>query len=572
MTTDDAVAGPVRPAIVLLTRDDGTRRIVEDALHRRYGADYDVHTFGDVATTHDELARLTAAGTPVALALVALGTDDPDGLEVLEHLPVDRTCVRVALVRWGDWSTTRPIFDAIGMGAIDRWITCPGLPVDEEFHTAVTEYLEEAATRRGTRFEVVRVVGERWDPRTQHLRDLFDRNHLPAGFYDATAPEGRAVLRAAGLADPALPVVLLHYQQVPTVLQRPTDIQIADAFGLFEPVGRDEVFDLAIIGAGPAGLGAAVYAASEGLRSIVVEQEAVGGQAGTSSLIRNYLGFPAGISGGRLAFRAYEQAWTFGARFHFMRSVTGLAADGDERRLTLSDRGTVRAATVVLATGASYKRLGVPSLDGLSGRGVFYGATVSEAPAMRGRQVYVAGGGNSAGQAAVHLARYADHVTLLVRRQGLETTMSEYLRREIASTPAITVRTRSEAVAGTGTDFLETLTLRDLDTGAEETVPGVLFVLIGAEPHSQWLAGSVARDRWGYVLTGADLTGGRGTAAPAPEDPTWPAERPPAMLETTMPGVFAVGDVRHGSVKRVASAVGEGALAVSLVHQHLARR
>ncbi|PFG39591.1 thioredoxin reductase (NADPH) [Georgenia soli] len=545
-----------RPAIVLLSREPGMRALVQRALRRRYEQDYQVRVHGDVASLRETLGQLRADETPVALLMVGYGEEEPDGLSVLESLEVDRTALRVTVVRWGDWSAARPIFDAIGMGLVDRWITVPELETDEEFHRTVSEFLDDAASRRGTSFEAVRLVGHRWDGRTQHLRDLFDRNHIPTGFYDAATPDGRAVLLGAGVQDPTFPVVLLHFRRDATVLQNPTDIQIADAFGLFEPFGEEEEFDLTIVGAGPAGLGAAVYAASEGLRTIVLETEAVGGQAGTSSLIRNYLGFPSGISGSRLAFRAYEQAWTFGARFHFMRAATGLARSGDHLSVRLSDHSSVRSAAVIVATGAAYRRLGVPELETLTGRGVFYGATVSEAPAMRGQQVYVAGGGNSAGQAAVHLARYAEHVTILVRRPTLAETMSEYLIKEIDAAPNITVRPRTEVVGGTGTEFVESLRLRDVGTGAEEEVPGVLFVLIGAEPRSHWLGDDVAKDRRGYVLTGDA----------APHEPGLPT---PALLETSVPGVFAAGDVRHGSVKRVASAVGEGALAVSLVQPHL---
>ncbi|WP_127125186.1 FAD-dependent oxidoreductase [Georgenia sp. SYP-B2076] len=594
---------PARPAIVLVSRDDGVRGSVGAELRRRYGADYAVVDLATPETASEALATFAADDVPVALVLVGYGGRDPDGLaELVSLAPLDRSALRVALVRWGDWSTTRPIFEAIGLGTVDRWIARPEVPADEEFHRSVTEFLEEAASRRGTpRFEAVRLVGERWSPRAQQLRDLFARNRIPTGFYDAGSDAGRAVLESVGLASPALPVVMLRFRPGTPVLQNPTDIEIADAFGIFEPVGADELFDVVIVGAGPAGLGAAVYAASEGLRTLVLEVDAVGGQAGTSSLIRNYLGFPDGVSGGRLAYSAYEQAWTFGARFHFMRAATAVRRDGDLCLVRLSDSAVVRTRAVIAATGAAYRRLGVPALEALQGRGVFYGSTVSEASAMTGRQVFVAGGGNSAGQAAVHLARYAAQVTVLVRRATLTDTMSEYLIREIESAPNIDVRYRCEIVGGAGEDFLTALVLRDLDTAVEETVSGVLFVLIGATPRSDWL-GAVARDGAGFVLTGADVLGapdaagpgdgragdggarrggpgvagsgvaGPGDGGPAGDGHAWPQGRAPLLLETSMPGVFAVGDVRHGSVKRVASAVGEGALAVSVVHGYLASR
>jgi thioredoxin reductase len=359
-------------------------------------------------------------------------------------------------------------------------------------------------------------------------------------------------------------VVQLRFRPERTVLQNPSDIDIASAFGLFDVPDAETVHDVVVVGSGPAGLGASVYAASEGLVTLVLEPEAVGGQAGTSSLIRNYAGFRNGISGNKLAFTAFQQAWSFGSTFHFMRAASGLTSTDDGlHRLTLTDGTSVQARTVVIATGAAWRRLGVPGLEALTGKGVFYGAAVTEAPAMRGRHVFVVGGGNSAGQAAVYLSRYADRVTVLIRRADLSATMSDYLIKELEALPNVDIRGRAQVVGGTGSEFLETFTVRDVDTGAETVESGVLFLLIGSEPRTEWLAGTLACDRWGFLLTGAEL-------APDDVSPRWPLDRPPALLETSVPGVFAAGDVRSGSVKRVASAVGEGALAVTLVHAHLA--
>jgi thioredoxin reductase (NADPH) len=317
---------------------------------------------------------------------------------------------------------------------------------------------------------------------------------------------------------------------------------------------------VAVVGAGPAGLSAAVYASSEGLRTVVVEPLAMGGQAGTSSLIRNYLGFPRGISGGRLAANAYQQAWAFGATFLWSRSVASIAAEADLRILKLSDGSRLTSRTVVLATGADWRRLDVPALNELQGRGVFYGAAVSEARAMTGKNVYVLGGGNSAGQAAVYLSRFAGQVTIVIRRHALTETMSDYLIREIGSAANIAVRTRVLVVDAQGSHVLESLVLEDLDGGGTETVPAdALFVLIGSTPHTDYLGESVLRDDWGFVLTGPDL----------PHAAAAPTGRRPLMFETSLPGVFAIGDVRHGSVKRVASAVGAGAMAVAMVHEYL---
>jgi thioredoxin reductase (NADPH) len=346
------------------------------------------------------------------------------------------------------------------------------------------------------------------------------------------------------------------------VLADPSRAEVAEALGVrTTPAGGR--YDVAVIGAGPAGLAASVYGASEGLATVVLEPEAIGGQAGTSSLIRNYLGFPMGVSGADLAVRAYTQAWNFGAEYVY-GNAAGLRPEGSDLVVTLADRHEVRARAVVVASGMAYRRLGIPALDALTGAGVFYGAAASEAQAMKGCEVFVAGGANSAGQAAVHLARYAARVTVLIRAHSLAESMSEYLIREIESAPNITVRRRVAVTGGAGRGRLESLTVTDLDSGAAQQVAAMaLFVMIGAEPRTQWLPEAVRRDESGFVLTGADLLiEGR-------PDETWPLRRLPMFLESSLPGVFAVGDVRHGSVKRVASAVGEGSIAISLVHDHL---
>ena len=555
------MAESLRAALVVLSRDDEVRGTVTAELERRYGRDYAVVSCAEPAEAGGQLAD---AGLPVAALFGGMGGVDPDGLTVLRGLHREHPdAMAVAVVRWGDFDTARPIFEALTLGQLDRWLYVPEVVGDEEFHRGVTEILEEWSARRGGGFEAVRMIGDRWSPRAQHLRDLLGRNRIPLGFYDADSDDGRAILAGLHLESPRLPVVQLRFRPGRPVLEDPSDLDIADAFGLLTPLPQDAVYDVVVVGSGPAGLGASVYAASEGLRTLVLEPEAIGGQAGTSSMIRNYPGFPTGISGNRLAFSAYLQAWAFGSTFHFMRSAQGLTVEDGLLRVALSDGTAVVSRTVVLATGAAWRRIGVPELEAFTGRGVFYGAAVSEAPAMRGRHVFVVGGGNSAGQAAVHLSNYADRVTVLIRRGSLAETMSDYLIRELEALPNVDIRPRAQVVGGTGSDFLESVTLRDLDTGAETVEPGVLFVLIGSEPRTDWTGGALARDRWGFLLTGARLL----------EDdvaPRWPLERPPALLETSTPGVFAAGDVRAGSVKRVASAVGEGALAVTLVHAHLA--
>jgi thioredoxin reductase (NADPH) len=374
-------------------------------------------------------------------------------------------------------------------------------------------------------------------------------------FHPADSADGRAVLQ--GVDRPAGPLpVLVRFDG--HVLAAPTNEEIAVALGVRHAFMAG-VFDVVVIGAGPAGLSAAVYAASEGLRTIVVDRESIGGQAGTSSLIRNYLGFPVGIGGAELCNRALDQAWSFGADTSVLREVSGLRADGGHRIVVLADGTRITARSVVLATGARYQRLGIARLEAFVGSGVFYGGGITEGPAMAGQHVYVVGAGNSAGQAATHLARYAARVTMIVRGDRLGTSMSDYLVKSIEATPTIDVQLRTTVIDGHGTDRLHDLVLHDTATGRTRTEQaGAVFVLIGAQPHTGWLPPEIRRDDKGFVLTGEHLAGAGPSRAPLP-------------LETSMPGVFAAGDVRHGSVKRVASAVGDGSISVRSVHQYLAR-
>jgi thioredoxin reductase (NADPH) len=435
---------------------------------------------------------------------------------------------------------------------------------DEEFHRMITEFLREWSSQRDGGFEPVQVIGERWSARSQELRDIFARYRIPAGFYDAASGPGRQRLHDLGLAEPELPVVVVRFAAERSTLVNPSNRQIADAFGVMTPIPPGEVFDVVVVGAGPAGLAAAVGASSEGLSTVVIEQEAIGGQAGTSSMIRNYPGFSQGTSGDKLAQEMWRQAWAFGTTFLYMRQLQRLSGSGGHYRLALSDGSVLAARTVIITTGVAYRRLGIPALEALQGRGVFYGTAASEAPAMRGRNVFVVGGGNSAGQASLHLAKWARQVTILVRTPSLAASMSDYLVRQIGATPNIDIRYRVQVATGTGTGVghLQSLVLQDTASGQRRTVPAdALFILIGAQPRTDWLGQAVDRDRWGFILTGPDL----------PTSAHWPAGRPPLPLETSLPGVFAAGDVRRGSVKRVASAVGEGAATVPLVHRHLAR-
>jgi thioredoxin reductase len=554
--------GDERAAIVIVCRDARARETLHREVSGRYGVDYRVLVCAEPGEVEPVIRQLLAAGTPVAMVIGGVGETDPDGIEVLARVrAIDRTVSRVAAVRWGEWDTARPVFGAITMGKIDHWVTRPVQSPDEEFHESITRFLGEWSSLHGGGFEAVQVIGEHWSARSQELRDTFSRNGIPIGFYDAGSAPGRRLLRELGAEAAELPVVVIRFGGQLSVLGDPSNLEIADAFGLMTPIPDGEVFDVAVVGAGPAGLATAVYASSEGLRTVVVEREAIGGQAGTSAMIRNYPGFAQGVSGARLAFEAYTQAWYFGTTFLFMRQLEGLAREDGHYQLRLSDGGTLCARTVVITTGATYRRLGVPALEDLHGRGVFYGAGVSEAPAMRGRKVYVVGGGNSAGQAALHLAKWAYQVTVLVRSASLTDSMSDYLIREIDAAPNVAVSYGVQVVGGAGTDRLESLVLEETKSGARYSVPADgLFALIGSEPHTGWLGETVARDRSGFILTGQDVPDDAATG--------WPS-RQPLPHETSLPGVFAAGDVRHGSVKRVASAVGEGAITVPLVHRYL---
>ena len=410
--------------------------------------------------------------------------------------------------------------------------------------------LEWAEAQRTSPYAVA-VVGESWSGRAYELREALGRCAMPHSFHLADSKDGRAFVEQAG-TDAKLPLVVFPNG---TVLHDPTNTELARASG--SPVNPERMeFDLIIVGAGPAGLSAAMYGASEGFSTLVVDEGGVGGQATSSSLIRNYLGFPRGVSGRRLAQNAHQQAWVFGASFAFMQRVADIRADGDELAVSLSEGACVRCRAVLLATGATYNRLDVPELEALNGAGVYYGSAASEASRVVGRDVYILGGANSAGQAALYLARFARNVTLVVRGDALEAGMSHYLVRQAEATPNLTVRVGTEVVGGGGNARLEQLVLRTRADGRDETVAAdALFLMIGAHPRTDWLPPAIERDERGFVLTGSDLPAG-----------AWPLDRDPFLLETSLPGVFAAGDVRHGAVKRVAAAVGEGSVAIQFLH------
>ncbi|WP_203702484.1 FAD-dependent oxidoreductase [Asanoa iriomotensis] len=539
-----------RPVLVAVDQDAGALRDVERELRDRYGRHYRVMSFHSPQEAQACLEDLSDSGDEVALVLSGQRPSGATGIELLDAARrLHPHAKRGLVIAWGDWGdpeTGQAIFDSMARARIDHYVLRPSEPPDEAFHHAISSLLLGWADARRALPYTIHIVGESWSGRAYELRNLLGRCAIPHSFCLADSNEGRTLLADADAREP-LPVVIFPNGKV---LTDPSNVDLATAAG--SAVNPDRIdFDLVIVGAGPAGLSAAVYGASEGLRTLVVDEGGIGGQATSSSLIRNYLGFPRGVSGRRLAQRAYDQAWIFGANFAFMQRVTQLRREGDGLAVTLSDSGRVRARAVLIATGADYRRLGVPTLEALNGAGVFYGGPMSEAPAMVGRDVYVLGGANSAGQAAVYLARYARRVTLVVRASSLAAGMSHYLVREVEATPNVSVRLGTEIVGGGGSGSLERLVLRGV---AEETVDADgLFVMIGARPFTEWLPPEIDRDAQGFLLTGEDVR-------------AWPLARRPFLLETSMPGVFAAGDVRHGSVKRLASAVGEGSIAIQLLH------
>jgi thioredoxin reductase (NADPH) len=551
------------PAIVVCSGVAERRAAVVAQLEERYASRYAVLSAPTPSDTADLLGDAARRGQQVAVLL----SDDPGDLDggrtvfrlASELFPDARRGLLVEWGAWGDRDTADLVLRLMAEGQIDYYVIRPWHSPDEYFHRTVTEFLVEWDRAIGLRPREVSVVGERMGARSHEVRRLLAHSGIPHRFVDRSTSEGEELLHEAHVPAGSDTVVLLHDGRV---LVDPTDAELAAAYGLVVHVDDDAEFDVVVVGAGPAGLAAAVYASSEGLRTLVVERSSIGGQAASSSLIRNYLGFSRGISGAELTQRAYQQAWVFGCQFAHVTSAASLEHTEEGLVVGLGPGHRVRCASVVLATGVSYRRLDVPELERYESAGVYYGASAFDARGLRGGRVHVVGGGNSAGQAALHFARYAQQVTLLVRQASLAASMSQYLIDTLAAA-GVVVRFRSAVVGGDGAGRLQRVVIRDLDTGAssEEPTDGV-FVLIGALPRTQWLPDSVLRDEWGYVLTGTDVV------EDGPPD-AWPHEGAPLPLETSLRGVFAVGDVRRGSVKRVASAVGEGSVVVTSVHQRV---
>lgn len=551
-----------KPILLSVDDDPEVSRAVERDLRRKFGGDYRVMRAESGPAALDALEKLTLRGDQVALLLVDQRMPVMTGVEFLERaLKIYPKAKRVLLTAYAD---TDAAIRAINAVRIDYYLIKPWDPPEQNLYPFLTDLLEDWKGANRPAFDGMRVVGHRWSPQSHALREFLGRNLIPYQWVDLDASsEGPALVdRAAqGGERPKLPMVLFSDG---AVLGDPDPTAVAERVGLKTRAERP-FYDLAVVGAGPAGLAAAVYGASEGLKTIIVEREAPGGQAGTSSRIENYLGFPAGLSGADLTRRGVAQARKFGAEILNPQEVRKVSIDGQYRVLTLGDGSEISARCLVVATGVSYRMLDIPGAESLTGAGMYYGASTAEAINCKDEDVYIVGGGNSAGQAAVHFAQFARQVTILVRGAGLGATMSQYLIDQIAATPNIRVEPRTQVSAVAGNDHLECITVECADGQRQVRNTNSLFVFIGAAPRTDFLSDTVVRDKNGFILTGADLiVNGKRPAG-------WPLDRDPFLLEASVPGIFCAGDVRHQSIKRVASAVGEGSIAVQFTHQYLAQ-
>ncbi|RAY13535.1 fused response regulator/thioredoxin-disulfide reductase [Actinomadura craniellae] len=546
------------PAILTVDDDPAVSRAVARDVRRRYGDRYRVVRAESGRAALEALREIKLRGERVALLLADHRMPEMNGIEFLEAaMDLFPAARRVLLTAYAD---TGAAIDAINLVDLDHYLLKPWNPPEENLYPVLDALLEAWLAAPDPAVGETRVVGHRWSAPSFKTRDFLARNLVPYRWLTTDEPEGRRLLAAAGVGPDDVPLVVTPDGKS---LVKPSAAELAQHVGLITSPAAD-FYDVVIVGAGPAGLGAAVYAASEGLRTVLVEQRATGGQAGQSSRIENYLGFPDGVSGAQLAERARRQSLKFGAELITAREVVELEPAGSARLLRFSDGTSVSSHSVVLATGVSYRKLTAPGLAELTGRGVFYGSAATEAPSCADQEVYIVGGANSAGQAAVYFSRYARRVHLLVRGDGLTHSMSQYLIDQIEDIETIEVHPHTVVAGAAGDTHLRELTLCDSRTGQAHTVEtSWLFVFIGAEPRTDWLHPVVTRDPRGFVVTGSDLlVEGRRPAG-------WSLPRDPYHLESSVPGVFAAGDVRAASMKRVASAVGEGAMAVSLVHRYL---
>lgn len=548
-----------KPVIITVDDDPEVLQAVARDLRQEYGDRFRIIRAESGASALEALEQLKLRNQPVSLFLVDQRMPQMSGVEFLEQaMSIFPEAKRALLTAYAD---TDAAIRAINNTKIDYYLMKPWDPPEERLYPVLDDLLDDWQANFHPPFEGIRVIGNRWSPHSHQAKDFLARNQVPYQWMDIElSEEGQKLTEYASGDKVNLPVVLFPDG---SHLIQPTNLQIAEKIGL-RTQAEKPFYDLIIVGGGPAGLAAAVYGASEGLRTVMIEREAPGGQAGTSSRIENYLGFPTGLSGGDLARRAVTQAKRFGVEILTPQDVMGIRLEDQYRIVQLGDGSEISCHAMILALGVSWRRLDVSGLDRLTGAGVYYGAAQAEAISCQGEEVYIIGGANSAGQAAMYFSRYAHRVTMLVRGDSLTKSMSQYLIEQIAETPNITVKTHSSVIEAKGQTSLEALTIHNSLTGETETVPATsLFIFIGAVPRTEWLDGVIERDDRGYIITGPDL----------PKDgqriKRWTLERDPYLLETNVPGVFAVGDVRHGSVKRVASGVGEGSICVQFVHRYL---
>ena len=548
-----------KPAILTVDDDPQVSAAISRDLRTRYGNAYRIVRATSGPQALEVVAKLALKGEPVALIASDQRMPEMTGIEMLERARMHVAGAKYLLLT--AYADTEVAIKAINDIGLDYYLLKPWDPPEERLYPVVDDLLSDWARANPDRTSDVRVIGHRWSDRTHEIKTFLARNHVPYHWYDVERdPEGLRLSELAEATAADMPLVLIPDGDT---LRSPSSLELAGALGL-RTEAKQPLYDLCIVGGGPAGLAAAVYAASEGLSTVVLEREAPGGQAGQSAAIENYLGFPSGLTGSDLTHRAVAQMTRFGAEMVLPRSVIGLETRGPARAVLLDGDGEIEARAVVLATGVSYRRLSFEGLDELTGRGVYYGATASEAAQCQGDDVYIVGAANSAGQATLSLARFAKRVRLVVRGPDIGRTMSQYLVERIAAAPNVEVLYRTEVVAARGTGHLEALTLANRETGTTEEVPSSwLFVFIGAAPRTDWLGAEIVRDDKGFIVTGQDLL-------MSTYEQRWPLSRAPFALETSVPGVFAAGDVRLDSMKRVASAVGEGAMAVYLVHRYLA--